>query len=216
MEQSNNSKKPDLLTRVQKFIFQYRYPIAILLIGLVIVGVGALTLRSSLFDLGQPKVEVLGETSGGNDGEIVVEVSGAVEKPGVYKFQNGSRIEDALVAAGGLSADANREYVEKTINRAAILTDGQKIYVPKQSEVLSASLNQSDQTGSGNYGERGSGLVNINSASQKELEELPGIGPVYASNIIEQRPYSSVEELLTKGVLKEGVYNKIKDLVSVY
>ena len=59
-------------------------------------------------------------------------------------------------------------------------------------------------------------MVNINTATLKELDTLPGIGPVYGQNIIEHRPYSTVEELLSKAVLKKNVYEKIKDKVSVY
>src|SRR3989344_1087747 len=59
-------------------------------------------------------------------------------------------------------------------------------------------------------------LININTASQSELESLWGIGPVYAQNIIEQRPYSSVEELLTKKIIKQNVYDRVKDQISVY
>ena len=63
---------------------------------------------------------------------------------------------------------------------------------------------------------QGSGLIDINTASQEELESLWGIGPVYAQNIIEQRPYSNVEELLTKKVIRSDIYEKNKDKLTVY
>ncbi len=206
-----------MFENVKQLIFTYRYPILILLIGLVVASFGILAFRSQLLDFGSPKVEVLSTSdSDDNSKEIVVEVAGAVGKPGVYKFRQGARIGEAITAAGGISDSADFEFFEKTINQAAYLTDGQKIYILKQSEVSSANSNLGNQTISSTFGDRGSGLVNINAGSQSQLEELPGIGPVYAKNIIEQRPYSTVDELLTKGVLKQGVYQKIKDLVTAY
>lgn len=160
------------------------------------------------------KVEVLGETSGvaTSSAEIVVEVSGAVLTPGVYKLPLGARINDAIVAAGGLSEDADRSWVEKTINKAAKVLDGQKIYIK---EIGSQKTDTGN--GTGNIAEPAeNGLININSASQKELESLSGIGPVYASNIIEHRPYSTTEELVSRKVIGQSVFAKIKDKISVY
>lgn len=130
-----------------------------------------------------------------------------------------SRVEDALISAGGLSTSADRTWTVRYLNLAARLSDGQKIYIPKlgeQSEVLTANNSSSYQNVSSSFSNQESGLVNINTASQKELEELPGIGPVYAQSIIEHRPYSSVDELLSKGVLKKSTFEKIKDKVSLW
>lgn len=156
------------------------------------------------------KVEILTDTKIATiSGEVVVEVSGAVLSPGVYRLSMGARIDDALLAAGGLSRSADREWVEKTINKASKVTDGQKIYIKDKNnnnntDVETQVLGQS------------SGLININEASQKELEMLPGIGPVYAANIIEHRPYSTPEEMVTKKVIRQSVFEKIKDRISVY
>ena len=151
--------------------------------------------------------------------EIVVEIAGEVEKPGVYKLPRDSRIEDLLVSAGGVSSSADRQWMEKTLNRAAKLFDGQKIYIPsvgEQSTVGSAKNTSECQTVSSDFSGQQGGLVNINLASLKELDALPGIGPVYGQNIIEHRPYSNVGELLSRAVLKPWVYEKIKDLVTAY
>lgn len=162
------------------------------------------------------KVEILdNQKVSTTSGELVLEVSGAVEKPGVYKLSIGSRVNDLLVAAGGLSVDADRSWVDKNINKAAKLVDGQKVYIPAESEVLAAN------TSSENIGDNGGGatfgsLININSASQKELESLVGIGPTYAANIIEQRPYSDVSELTSKKIIPQKTFDKIKDKISVY
>ncbi|MBI4157752.1 helix-hairpin-helix domain-containing protein [Candidatus Woesebacteria bacterium] len=156
------------------------------------------------------KVEVLSGSTEAETKEFVVEVGGAVEKPGVYKLSSESRVEDALVLSGGLSADADREWVETTLNRAAKIVDGQKIYIPKNGE-------KSANVGLTTIGETAqNSLINVNTASLKELDTLPGIGPVYGQSIIDHRPYSTPEELISKGAVKQNVYDKIKDKIGVY
>ncbi len=194
--------------------------ILIFLVGLILLGLGFF-LSKNAFNLSPTKVEVLEATTEGvgTNSFVVMEIAGEVEKPGVYKLQNGSRIEDALVVAGGLSQNADRSWVEKSLNRAAKLSDGQKVYIPGVGEHfdwLSAKNSGTYQNTSSVFSERGSGLTNINTASLSQLDSLPGIGQVYAQNIIEHRPYSSIEELLSKGVLKKTVYEKIKDKITVY
>lgn len=203
----------------EEFIFDYRVPITLILLGAILIGAGVLYAKDRYIS-NQDKIEVIeGTTEAQTQGsELVVEISGAIEKPGVYKLQNGSRIEDLLIASGGLSGDADRDWVGKTINRASKLTDGQKVYIKanEHSDISSAKISEGSN---GSADVRGSGietLVNINTASTKELEDLPGIGPVYAQSIIEHRPYSSVEELLSKDALKKSVYEKIKSSVGVY
>jgi len=205
---------------MEEFIFTYRYPLIFVLLGALLITLGLFFLRKGTSDNFQG-VEVLESGLDGlsDDSNVVVEVSGAVEKPGVYSLEKNSRIEDALISAGGISADANRDWMEKALNRAAKIVDGQKIYIPKedeQSNTLSANNSGGVQSGSSNFSVPGEGLVNINTASQKELESLGGIGPVYGSNIIEHRPYSSLQELVSKGAIKQYVLEKIKDSISVF
>lgn len=183
------------------------------LIGLILIGAGAFYVKSG-GNLGGAKVEVLSTATEAQKTDLFVEVAGAVEKPGVYKLSAESRVDEALVLAGGLSADADREWVEKALNRAAKISDGQKIYIPKIGESSKSNISITSTAGTG--GVVVSGLVNINTATLSELDKLPGIGPVYAQNIIEHRPYSTVEELVSKGALKQYIYEKIKDKVSVY
>lgn len=217
--------KFDVFEKVRKInpgelIERHKIPLVLGLVGLFFLGLGVFWYRDSLFSTSD-KIEVLEEATQPQRGssEVVVEISGAVEKPGVYKLREGSRVEDLLIAAGGLSVNADRKWVEKMLNRAAKLTDGQKIYIPRVGE---QTLGESAKNSGGIkvYQEGSSAidqyLVNLNTASRKELEDLPGIGPVYAQNIIEHRPYSSVEELVSRGVLKKGVFEKIKDKVTVY
>lgn len=199
------------------FFFKYRYPLLIVLFGLTLIGLGVLFSRGA-GNLSETKIEVLDSTTEAQNplSDLVVEISGQVEKPGVYRLPFGSRVEDLLIAAGGLAAGADRNWVERNLNRAAKLSDGQKIYLPKQSESMSAKNERGIKMYQGNLEVTGEGLVNINTASLSQLDKLPGIGPVYGQNIIEHRPYSTIEELLSKGVLKKSVYEKIKDKITIY
>ena len=200
-------KLPD---NIDDFFFRFRYAILIFLLGVILTGVG-LFISQNEKDGDTDQVEILTGASEARDegSEIVVEIAGEVEQPGVYKLPKNSRVEELLIASGGISEGADRDWMEKSLNRAARLSDGQKIYI------LGANEQGSNPSGE-SWGSGGTGLININSASQKELESLPGIGPVYAQNIIEHRSYSNVEELSTKGVLKKSTYEEIKDLVTVY
>lgn len=197
--------------------------IIFILLGLILIGFGVLAYKTDIF-LSGDTVEVLNNTTVGQDTvlvspqEIVVEISGSVEKPAVYKMKVGDRVDDILIASGGLSATADRDWVEKNINRASKLSDGQKIYIYSQSEVQSAKNNSGIKLDQGVLGESSSSfsdLININTASQSELEKLTGIGPVYAQKMIEHRPYSTKEELVSKGVVNQKVLEKIKESISL-
>lgn len=208
------------MEKLQEFVDQNYKLIIFLLLGLILIGFGAFSFKNGGFTKSD-SVEVLNSSTESNSdtSEIVVEISGAVENPGVYKFQNGARVDDLLISAGGISVDADRNWIEKTINRAAKLIDGNKYYIPKENEqpdVLSANDMGGIKLDQDTSGSRSNGLININTSDLSTLDTLPGIGPVYGQSIIEHRPYSTVEELLSKGALKSSTYEKIKDLVSVY
>lgn len=207
----------EILGDVDKFLFKFRYPLLIGLFGIIFFGMGVLFFKNGGASSTKTKVEVLNSSTENqnNVSEIFVEVSGQVEKPGVYKLKAGSRVEDALILSGGFSPSADRVWVEKSLNRAAKLIDGQKVYIPKVGETLSA-VKGVGIISSGGGGVVDGGLVNINTASLSQLDSLPGIGQVYGQNIIEHRPYSNIEELTSRGVLKTGVYEKIKDKISVF
>lgn len=203
----------------QELFIRFRYPLLILLLGLILTGFGVFIFKSGIF-LPETKVEVLDATTESQGkGEITAEIGGAVISPGVYKIQSGARVEDLLIKAGGFSGEADRFWTDKYLNRAAKLADGQKVYIPKagqQSDTLSAKTRGGDQTISSNFPSDSNVLININSASLDQLDSLPGIGPVYGQNIIEHRPYSTIEELVSKGAIKQSVYEKIKDRIAVY
>lgn len=140
-------------------------------------------------------------------GSLKVDVEGAVMKPGVYELETGSRVQDGLVAAGGLASGADREYVSKNVNLAAKVVDGAKIYIPKKGEPPFAP-----PVGGASEGQ----AVNINTASVAELDKLYGVGQATAEKIIAGRPYSKIEDLLEKKVLGQAIYEKIKEKVTVY
>lgn len=198
---------------LEELFFKYRFQILFFLIGIILIGLGLFLAKGGTST--SPKVEVLESTTEDEIGvsEVVVEVAGAVEIPGVYKLAKGARIEDVLIAAGGISANADRDWMEKSLNRAAKLIDGQKVYIPRQGLAPQSFSGEGYQNVSSEWG---SGAVNVNNASPKELESLWGIGPVTAQNIIEQRPYSSVEELRTRKILRKNVYERNKDKLTVY
>lgn len=204
----------------RELLSKFRYPLLIFLIGITLV-LGGIFFFKSGPSFGGTKVEVLtdGVEENNNSKSITTEISGEVINPGVYKLSNDGRVDDLLIAAGGFSQKADRVWTDKYLNRAAKVSDGQKIYIPsidKQSDVLSAKNVGGDQSISTNFSSDSKILININSASLGELDTLPGIGQVYGQSIIEHRPYSNVSELLSKEVLKKSVYEKIKDKISIY
>jgi competence protein ComEA len=130
-------------------------------------------------------------------GTVVIHVAGAVAVPGVVKLPAGSRVHQAISEAGGAmpSADLNR------LNLAAVLADGQKLYVPLPGESIPAELPGSAAAGQdpGTGTASGAGKVNLNTASVEDLDALPKVGPVLAQRIVDWRkehgPFKSVEEL---------------------
>jgi competence protein ComEA len=150
------------------------------------------------------KIESPSKTPESTGSQLIVEVAGAVVSPGVYTLDPGSRVADALNKANGVSPNANTIYMQKSINLAAKVTDGQKIYIPTKEETQAVS-----QVIGVEISEEGK--ININTASQSKLEELPKIGPKTAQKIIEQRPYSTLEELITKKVVSQSVLDAIKE-----
>ncbi len=136
----------------------------------------------------------------------VVHVDGAVIHPGVYSLAPGSRVQQAIDGAGGYAPDAQTT----SINLAAVIEDGQKIYVPKQGEVLPQAPASSGGSGS---------LIDINTAAMDMLVSLPGIGEDRARAIIAYRDanggFKTIEELQNIEGIGQATYDKLKDLVTV-
>jgi len=153
--------------------------------------------------------QVLVVRAGENSGVLVVDIAGAVARPGVYQLSSNSRVNDLLVACGGLTRWANQRFVERDLNRARLISDGEKIYIPYVGEEI-AGVVLSARSGS---------KININKAAAGELESLPGIGFAYASAIIEYRQdkgsFSSIEEIKNVPGIGEKTFEKIKDLITI-
>ncbi len=137
---------------------------------------------------------------------IRVYVCGAVRNPGVVEIPKGSRVEDALQAAGGFGADAGRE----AVNLADWVSDGQKLYFPTEAEAVEESVAEAEGT---------SGLVNINTADVATLCTLPGIGESRAQDIISYREangsFTSCEDIMKVSGIKTAAYEKIRDKITV-
>lgn len=177
-------------------------------------------------------------------GVIYVHVCGAVENPGVYELEAGSRVYEAVQQAGGFADSAEQNYV----NQAQVLEDGVKLVIPTREEVAAAQDDASEesdalqdraQDGSGIAGgaEREIGIVggarsdgqggdaapdgriNINTASEAQLCEIPGIGATRAAAIAAYREshgaFGKPEDIMNVNGIKEGMYEKIKDIICV-
>ena len=139
---------------------------------------------------------------------LVVDVEGAVVRPGILELPADSRVADAIAAAGGYSAQADLAAAAAQVNLAAALRDGQQIVVP----LIGATA------GGGSGGGGVGGLVDLNAASPEELDALPGIGPVTVQKIVAARaeqPFTSLDELVTRKVLTNAQVDKIRDLVTL-
>lgn len=156
---------------------------------------------ASQIDAGRP--DSVQNTS---EAKITVDISGQVAIPGVYTLEAGARLADLCEAAGGLTSSADLD----AINRAGILTDGQKVYIPEQGENLSTLPSDAGVA---------PGLVNINTANIDELQRIPGVGPVTASRIIEYRDeyggFGKIEDIKNVSGIGEKTFLKMKPAICV-
>jgi competence protein ComEA len=151
-----------------------------------------------------------------NSGDLVVAVAGAVARPGVYHLPAGSRVADAIEAAGGYGASVDAARVDQGLNLAAVLKDGEKIRVPVRGEATASSAPDGDPE-DGSTG-AGGGSVNLNTADAAALDALPGVGPATAAKIIaarEEKPFLAVDDLLARKVVGAATLEKLRPLVSV-
>lgn len=145
---------------------------------------------------------------------VFVYVCGAVHAPGVYELPEKARIYEAIEAAGGTKEGAAGEY----LNQAQIVADGEQIYIPTKEELEKGIVEGQGPkvTGTDSNTE---GKININTAPKDELKTLPGIGDAKADSIISYREtngaFQQVEDLMQVEGIKEGVFNKIKSIITV-
>lgn len=147
-----------------------------------------------------------------------VYVCGAVGAPGVYRLAPGTRVYEAVAEAGGFAENADREW----LNQAEQVTDGQKLYIYSEEETR--QMEESGQTaGMAGTQNGGSGQeqakVNLNTADRELLMTLPGIGEAKADAILQYRtekgPFSAIEDILQVSGIKDAVFSKIKDQITV-
>ena len=153
-----------------------------------------------------PGTTMLPETTEDDPHMVYVYVCGAVRDPGVVEVPEGSRAEEALRLAGGMTAEADLFYV----NLAETVTDGQKLYFPTAEEAgaLEAVVKAAEE-----------GLVNINTASAEELCALPGIGTSRAADIVRYREkngaFQTKEDIMKVSGIKQNAYDKLCDKITV-
>jgi len=142
---------------------------------------------------------------------LVVDVDGAVVRPGVYRLKPGARVADAIAAAGGYGAAVDVVRADRQLNLAAPVSDGAEIHVPARGESEVADSGATPGAG-------GTGLINLNTASADELDTLPGVGPATAAKIIAARDaglFTSVDDLLTRRAVGSATLEKLRPLVTV-
>lgn len=152
-----------------------------------------------------------------SEGTIFVDIGGAVKTPMLAELPDGSRVDDAIQAAGGLKTEADMS----SINRAEFLTDGQKVFIPslaldEDGNVIEGSASAGE--GSGTV-VAAAGKVNINSADSEQLQTLNGVGPATAQKIIDYRQsngrFSSVEDLKNVSGIGDKTFEKLKDSITI-
>lgn len=174
-----------------------------------ILGVGLLLLAVS-----QPRGQAVQLSPPATAAPLIVHITGAVVDPGVYSQPPGSRVMDAIQAAGGLTPDAD----STLINLAKMVEDGMQIWVPRQLVGDLERINPEkaeENPVAGNLG----ALININTATQTELETLPGVGPVTAEAIIQYRqengPFSEIQGIQAVSGIGPVTFEKIREFITV-
>ncbi len=149
---------------------------------------------------------------------LVVDVQGAVVRPGIVELPPGSRVGDAIDAAGGFGPRVASDRVGRALNLAALVHDGDQVVVPSRDDPVGAT-GSSQPTGGGSGGSGGSAApVDLNHATAEALDALPGVGPATAAKIIaarEEKPFASVDELRSRKIVGAATFEKLRDLVTV-
>ncbi len=151
--------------------------------------------------------------------KIAIHITGEVKKEGLIYLPVGSRVADAIKEAGGETKNADLSQ----INLAYQLQDGQKLYIPNKNEIISeyiiSATGNTESEGSSSNNLKGENKVNINTATQSELDQLPGIGPSIAQRIIDYREengnFQKIEDVQNVKGIGDAKYEEIKDKITV-
>ncbi|HEX7543075.1 MAG TPA: ComEA family DNA-binding protein [Patescibacteria group bacterium] len=216
-----------LLKRLRKYLLE----IILLTVALVITITALVIYAKNSQENTDQEIAINNQPEQTLSGKIFVDVSGAVKKPNIYQIDFGARIKEIIDKAGGLSDDADVMFFNRNFNLARIVTDQEKIYIPSIMEISDGIFIQnqrtldytspiiSPSTGIASNAPTNvpttDNMINLNSATVEELDQLPGIGQVTANKIITNRPYSTIDELLTKKAVNKSVFEKIKNLISI-
>jgi competence protein ComEA len=182
---------------------------------LALIGVSIIALVSAVFllikttqrnDPIQFSSDNIKDIGASQSATLTVDVSGAVRKPGVYTLPVNSRVIDAITSAGGMTEEADTDVVAATVNQASVLSDGAKVYIPIR----------------GTTGVQGGApslvsakTISINTGSLAQLDTLSGVGPVTAQKVIDNRPYTKLEDLVTKKVMGQSLFDKLKNQLTL-
>ena len=152
---------------------------------------------------------------------VVVHVVGAVRQPKLVELPSHARVGDALEAAGGPTEDADLG----RINLARVVSDGEQVYVPREGEEIPSEIAgpatgvESSPSGPGAEASGDGALVNINTASESELDELPGVGPAIAARIVEHRttngPFSNIEQLQDVKGIGPAIFEELRERITI-
>lgn len=194
---------------IEKWLSKKKVQVLIGVVTLVAGGVigkfEKISENNELFKSGKTVMEMKASTDTNSEVGWIY-VTGAVAKPGMYKYQNGMRVADSILQAGGFHKNVDKEYVSKELNVIDEMKSGQQLHIPyqkiKQQESVGAKLEKNEEV---------SRQVSINNSSTSELESLKGIGEVRAKEIISNRPYQDLYGLVESGVLSEDLFNKLEN-----
>ncbi len=188
----------------------------VLMVALVVVAVSALRTSPASSPPGASIADAspsLDDSTTSTSVQLILHVAGAVVRPGVVEIPPGSRVVDAIDAAGGATAEADVDQ----LSLAGKAVDGARIYVPQRGEIVVAPIDAG--SGGQGMGTETVGPINLNSASQAQLESLPGIGPSLAKEIITTRErlggFGSVDDLRRVHGIGDRRFEQLQPLVTV-